>query len=63
MVKHFLAGGTGVKNSTRGVQVENFVVESRRLTHRRDAESAEEAQRVEFFSLRYLRVLCVSAVS
>ncbi len=25
MVKHFLAGGTGVKNSTRGAQVENFV--------------------------------------
>ncbi len=45
MVKHFLAGGTGVKNSTRGAQVENFVVESQRLTHRRDAEDAEQAQR------------------
>ena len=45
MVKHFLAGGTGVKNSTRGVQVENFVVKSQRITHRRDAENAEMTQR------------------
>jgi hypothetical protein len=31
-------------------------------SHRRDAESAEEALRVESFSLRLLRVFCVSAV-
>jgi hypothetical protein len=31
--------------------------------HRRDAENAEGAQRVEGFSPRVLRVLCVSAVS
>ncbi len=31
--------------------------------HRRDAEDAEAAQRVNSFSLRNLSVLCVSAVN